>query len=390
MERKTINIGIIGLGLMGKEFASSISRWCSLLDEGPKPVITGICDRNTESWKWFAANFTSIRLKTSDYKELLASTEVDAVYCAVPHNLHEQIYIDIINAKKHLLGEKPFGIDIKANENILKALKANPEVIVRCSSEFPYFPACQQLIKWLQSCKYGRIIEVRAGFHHSSDMDITKPINWKRMIEINGEYGCMGDLGMHALHIPFRMGWKPVSVYADLQKIVETRPDGKGNLVPCKTWDNAVLSCKSIDPATGHNFSMVVETKRMVPGATNNWFLEVYGTESSAKFSTHNPKAFEFLSTNGKEQGWTRNDMGSQSAIPTITGGIFEFGFSDAFQQMIGAFVHELSGNGSNHPFKNVTPEETRWSHQLFTAALESHKTGRKITFADKNGFEIS
>jgi predicted dehydrogenase len=124
---------------------------------------------------------------------------------------------------------------------------------------------------------------------------------------------------------------------------------------------------------------MVVETKRMAPGATNNWFIEVYGTEGSAKFSTHNPKAFDFLTTSGKEQGWTRLDIGSQSAIPSITGGIFEFGFSDAFQQMIGLFIQELSDKGSLNPFRNVTPEETSWSHELFTSALESHKTGRKI-----------
>jgi predicted dehydrogenase len=379
MQTKKIRIGIIGLGLMGREFASSIARWCSLLSECQKPVITGICDKNKDTWKWYTDNFPDIRLRTDNYKELLDSNEIDAIYCAVPHNLHEQFYIDIINAKKHLLGEKPFGIDKKANENILKAVEANPDVIVRCSSEFPYFPACQQLIKWLRTGIYGRIIEVRCGFHHSSDMDLSKPINWKRMININGEYGCMGDLGMHALHVSFHMGWKPISVYADLQKIVETRPDGKGGMAPCKTWDNAVLTCRSTDPKTGKEFSMVVETKRMAPGATNNWFIEVYGTDGSATFSTHNPKAFNFLTTSGKEQGWTRIDTGSQSAIPTITGGIFEFGFSDAFQQMIGAFIHELSGKGSIHPFRNVTPEETRWSHELFTAALESHKTGGRI-----------
>jgi predicted dehydrogenase len=379
MQRKEIRIGIIGLGLMGREFSSSVARWCSLLSEDPIPVISGICDKNKDTWKWYTANFPDIRLKTENYKELLDSKAIDAIYCAVPHNLHEKFYIDIINAGKHLLGEKPFGIDKTANENILKAVKANPDVIVRCSSEFPYFPACQQLIKWLRAGKYGRIIEVRTGFHHSSDMDPLKPINWKRMIGINGEYGCMGDLGMHTLHIPFNMGWKPTSVYADLQKIVTTRPDGKGAMVPCETWDNAVLTCKSIDPKTGQDFSMVVETKRMAPGATNNWFIEVYGTDGSAKFSTHDPKAFDFITTIGKEQGWTRIDTGSQSSIPSITGGIFEFGFSDAFQQMIGAFLFELSGKESLHPFRNVTPEETAWSHDLFTAALASHKKGRKI-----------
>lgn len=379
MERKKIRIGIIGLGLMGREFASSVARWCHLLDDGLIPVLYGICDKNIIAWDWFVSNFPSIKARTKDYKELLCSNEIEAIYCAVPHDLHEQIYIDIINSGKHLLGEKPFGKDKGANARILAVIKANPGILVRCSSEFPYFPACQHLIKWLKNMEYGQLIEVRSGFHHSSDIDLSKPINWKRKIEVNGEYGCMGDLGMHALHIPFRMGWKPFSVYADLQKIAETRPDGKGNIVPCKTWDNAILTCRSIDPLTDKEFSMVIETKRMAPGATNNWFIEVYGTKGSARFSTHNPKAFDYLTVSGKEQGWTRIDIGSQSVISSITGEIFEFGFSDAFQQMLGAFLHELDVSREEHPFQPVLPEETFWSHELFSAALKSNRTGKKI-----------
>ena len=379
MERKKIHIGIIGLGLMGREFVSAISRWHHLLTNDPIPVLSGICDINKNSWKWYADNYPDLKVVTDDYQQLLDNNDIEVIYCAVPHHLHEQIYIDIIKAKKHLFGEKPFGIDAAANKNILDAINDNPELVVRCSSEFPYFPACQKLINWLKQGKYGRLIELRAGFHHSSDMDLTKPINWKRMIEFNGEYGCMGDLGLHVLHIPFHMGWRPYNVFADLQKIAENRPDGKGGMVPCLTWDNATLTCRSNDPFNGKDFSMIIETKRMAPGATNNWFIEVYGTDASARFSTHNPKAFDFLETKGKEQGWTRLDIGSQSAISSITGGIFEFGFSDAFQQMIGAFMNEFSEHPEKHPFKNITPEETIWSHQLFTAALKSHNAGKKI-----------
>jgi predicted dehydrogenase len=379
MARNEIRFGIIGLGLMGREFASAISRWCHLLNEYPVPKLIGICDINTENQKWFTDNFPQIEIITNDYQILLKSEKIDAIYCAVPHNLQEQFYIDIINAKKHLLGEKPFGIDIKANENILNAVMSNPNKIIRCSSEFPYYPAAMRVVEWIKNKKYGELIEVRTGFHHSSDMDISKPINWKRLIEFNGEYGCMGDLGIHTLHIPLNMKWKPLNVFANLQKIIDERPDGKGGVAHCDTWDNAVLTCKSLDPVTEKEFTLVIETKRMAPGATNNWFIEIYGTEGSAIFNTSNTKAFISLETKGKEQSWTRTDVGSQSYIPSITGGIFEFGFSDAFQQMIGAFMQELNTNGPLPLFRNVIPDDTYLSHRLFTAALESHKTGKRI-----------
>jgi predicted dehydrogenase len=370
--RKRVRFGIIGLGLMGREFASAVGRWCHLLSDGPVPELVGVCDVSPASHAWFTDNFPGIRITTTRYEDLLGSPEIEAIYCAVPHNLHEKIYVDIITAGKHFMGEKPFGIDRKANAAILQALAAKPGVFVRCSSEFPYFPAVQKLIAWVREGRFGRIMEVRAGFHHSSDMDVNKPINWKRMVEINGEYGCMGDLGIHTQHIPFRMGWLPKTVYASLSKIVDRRPDGKGGTAPCLTWDNASLCC-TVDHAEGYTFPMVLETKRMAPGMTNTWYIEVDGLKASVRFSTRDPKAFFFLQSGEKEQPWCRLDMGYTPAVPTITGSIFEFGFSDSILQMWAAYLLELD-NGASPVFGCFTPEETRLSHALQSAALDSHR----------------
>ncbi len=378
--RKTVRFGLIGLGLMGKEFASAVARWCHLIDDGPVPEITAICNRSDQAAReWFTGNFDSIRLVTGDYHELIESDLVDAVYCAVPHDLHERYYIDILRAGKHLLGEKPFGIDAAANGAILEEIRKHPDLIVRCSSEFPYYPGAKRMIEWIQSGAYGRLMEVRAGFHHSSDMDLSKPINWKRMIERNGAYGSMGDLGFHTHHIPLRMGWKPQTVWADLLNIATERPDHTGAMVPCKTWDNAVITCRCLDPVYGAPFSMVLETKRMAPGQTNTWFIEVYGTAGSARFSTHDPRSFFHLETTGREQGWTRVDIGADFWTPSITGGIFETGFSDAFQQMIAAYLSEFASAGAPHPFRCGSPEETGMSHTILTAACESDRTGKRI-----------
>ena len=309
---------------------------------------------------------------TTDYLDLLGSSEVEAVYCAVPHHLHEAQYCDIIRAGKHLMGEKPFGIDQKANAAILKAIAENPGVFVRCSSEFPYFPAVQRLISWICEGRFGRILEVRAGFNHSSDMDVSKPLNWKRIVECCGAYGCLGDLGIHTQHVPFRMGWIPKSVHASLSKIVSSRPDGKGGAAPCLTWDNATLCC-GVDHADGYRFPMFLETKRMAPGMTNTWYIDVDGLAASAKFTSRDPKTFYYLLSGGKEQSWCRLDLGYTPAVPGITGSIFEFGFSDAILQMWAALLLELD-KGTPPVFGCFTPEETRISHALQTAALESQR----------------
>ena len=381
MERSEIRFGIIGLGLMGKEFASAAARWCHILDDGPKPVIKGICNRsNHDDRLWFTENFPEIEMVTDNYKDLLSSNIIDAIYCAVPHNLHEAYYTDIIRAGKHLLGEKPFGIDLQANKRILEVMDKHPDVKVGCSSHFAYYPGGKRMIDWIDTRKFGKLMEVRCGFHHSSDMQLDKPINWKRMIEINGEYGCMGDLGFHIHFIPLRMGWYPEAVYADLQNIATHRPNHEGEMVACETWDNATLTCTARDPVNLESFSMIFETIRMAPGATNTWFIEIYGTEGSARFSTREPKAFYSLENEGREQGWTRTDIGSESFLPTIAGSIFETSFSDAFQQMIAAFMFMFRNDSRPHAFPCGRPEETNWSHRIMTSALESYKQGRKIS----------
>jgi len=80
------------------------------------------CDSNTKAFDWFKASIPTLDFVTTDYRELLARQDVDAIYCAVPHNLHADFYCDIIRSGKHLLGEKPFGIDLKANEEITKVI----------------------------------------------------------------------------------------------------------------------------------------------------------------------------------------------------------------------------------------------------------------------------
>lgn len=375
---KTYRFGVIGCGLMGREFGSAVARWCHLTGLDFRPEITAVCDTNEAMMAWFTAAFPSIGCATRDYRELLARTDVDCVYCAVPHNLHAPIYGDILRAGKHLLGEKPFGIDKAANDAINACIAEHPGVFVRCSSEFPFFPPMQRLGRMIEANAFGTLLEVNSGFLHSSDLNPQKPINWKRLVEVNGEYGCLGDLGMHPCHMPLKAGWYPRNVRAILSKIVRERPDAQGRMVPCRTWDNAVLLCEAVDPATGEPFPLTLKTQRIAPGETDTWYFEVKGTRACGRWSSTNPRRIELLSYQpGGEQAWQQLDMGWEAAFKGITGGIFEFGFTDCIQQMWAAYLYELHhGKPLSRFAACVTPEEVAWTHRLFTAALRSQANG--------------
>ena len=370
---RSLKVGIIGGGLMGRELASAIGRWPALLDFPAQLQLVAVCDVVEKVREWFR-QIPTVTLLTADYQEMLR-TDVDIVYVAVPHHLHEKIYLDVLRAGKDLLAEKPFGIDLAAARNI-RDTAAQLGRFVRCSSEFPFLPGPQKIWQFLHSADLGRVLEIRSGFWHASDLDPSKTINWKRQNKFCGEIGVMGDLGMHTVHFPFRMGWQPRRVFAQLQKIYTERPDGHGGMAACDTWDNAMLHCE-IDVA-GSAVPMRIETKRLAPGEMNTWFIEVLGTDRGARFSTKEPKTV-WLFERRKEQVWERYDVGQgYQAFPAITGGIFEAGFPDCFQQMWAAYVAERQGMLGDR-FGCVTPDEAVRSHELFAAALVSHREQRAV-----------
>lgn len=371
---RKVRFGIIGCGLMGREFASAAARWAHLPDMDIRPEIIAVCDTNEALLPWYQGNFPSIAQVTKDYRALLANRDIEVIYCAVPHNLHEEIYCATIEAGKHLMGEKPLGIDLEANTTILECIGRNPEVFVRCASQYPFFPAVQRIGTMIESEAFGTILEVNAGFLHSSDLNPNKAINWKRMIKFNGEYGCMGDLGMHVCHVPFRAGWVPRNVRAILSDIVRQRPDGKGGMAPCETWDNATLFCEAATPNDEVHFPMTLKTQRIAPGQKNTWYLEIYGTKSSARFSTVHANRLQVLHYEGGEQIWGQIEVGHETTFKSITGSIFEFGFSDCILQMWAGYLYELHHGQRLRKFAGcVTPEESALSHRLFTAALASN-----------------
>lgn len=148
---------------------------------------------------------------------------------------------------------------------------------------------------------------------------------------------------MHACHVAFRAGWHPENVRAILSNLVRERPNGKGEMSPCKTWDNATLICETPNPIDGKYFPWTIKTQRIAPGQKDTWYVEVLGMKKCARYSSKNTNSIETLDyTIGKEQAWQQIDMGHEVAFKSITGGIFKFGFSDSILQMWAAYLYEL------------------------------------------------
>ena len=341
----TIRFGVIGCGLMGREFASAAGRWCHLSDIDARRRSS---HRRHQGRRPSGSGATCLRAppppSTATCWPIPRSTRSTAP-CRT--HLHAQMYVDIIEAGKHLMGEKPFGIDLAANQAIMAASARHPEVLVRCSSEFPFHPGAYQIGQWMREGRFGRIIEVEAGFWHSSDLDPLKPINWKRRARSTASMAAWATWA--CTRCTCRSAWLAAARRAGAAGQDRRRASGqKGGMVPCDTWDNAILACRG--SAVEQEFPMLL-SKRIAPGHADTWFIRIAGTAVLGRVQHQEPQATGLPYEPGA-QAWHVTDVPYQTAYPVITGNIFEFGFSDSILQMWAAFCDELAhGPAMRQPF---------------------------------------
>ena len=75
----------------------------------------------------------------TDYDRMLADPEVDAVIVAIADQFHVPMALKAIAAGKHVLVEKPMGVDVEECETLATAVDAWPLIWESFSFFFPQF-----------------------------------------------------------------------------------------------------------------------------------------------------------------------------------------------------------------------------------------------------------
>lgn len=105
MENKKIKWGILGAGRIASTFATALK----VTDNSE---LYAVGSRNAEKAQQFAADF-HIPVSYGSYEELVQDNEIDVIYIATPHNLHLKNTLLALNHNKHVLCEKPLGVNRK-------------------------------------------------------------------------------------------------------------------------------------------------------------------------------------------------------------------------------------------------------------------------------------
>ncbi len=111
----TVRYAVIGLGFFGEKHTE-------ILSEMPEIELVAVCTRRPHRLEDVARRFGVPKAYT-DYKELLADNEVDAVSIVTHVNDHRDIAIDALNAGKHVFLEKPMAGTVEDCDAIIEASK---------------------------------------------------------------------------------------------------------------------------------------------------------------------------------------------------------------------------------------------------------------------------
>ncbi|MDV7106280.1 Gfo/Idh/MocA family oxidoreductase [Vibrio sp. TH_r3] len=101
MQNRTVNIGIVGIGMMGSEHAASLKMI-------PEANLTAICGLRKNKADQFANKFDA--KPYYDVDEMINSGDIDAIIIATPHYDHPSIAIKALAAGLHVLTEKPIAV----------------------------------------------------------------------------------------------------------------------------------------------------------------------------------------------------------------------------------------------------------------------------------------
>ncbi|SNY99759.1 Gfo/Idh/MocA family protein [Flagellimonas pacifica] len=200
MESK-IKWGIIGPGNIARKFASDLQ----LIE---KAQISAVASRSLDKAKSFADEYRAEHAYGS-YDELFSSDTTDIVYIATPHNFHKDLAIKAMQAGKHVLCEKPLGVNRAEVEELVKTAKQN-KVFMMEGLWSRFNPSIQKVIQLIEQGAIGEISYLHADFaFYGLDRDEDS-----RVLNLNLASGSLLDIGIYPVFLAYLLLGMPDEISA--------------------------------------------------------------------------------------------------------------------------------------------------------------------------------
>jgi predicted dehydrogenase len=293
-------VGMIGYGI-GKVYAAALRNAGMYYSDLPAVELVAIATASEASGK-LALEQQGFQRSTTDYRELLASDDINMVVIATPHYLHREMLLAALVTDKAIYTDKPLANNLPEAREIV-ALAQQKDRDAQISFTLRYCPAVQYAKKLLQDGRLGKIYSFRLAYYRSSYRDSQKPLRWKAEMAKSGG-GVLSDLVPHLADLLIWLVGMPEQVAAQTRTFIGERPIAKGSSerIRVNTDDHVIIQAALPDGPIG-----TIEAGRLIAGAISDVSVEIYGSEGSLCWKLMDPNYLYFADGNRTESegsGW--------------------------------------------------------------------------------------
>lgn len=184
----TVRFGIMstaGIGVKKVIPALRKSRFCT---------VEGIASRAEASARDTAAEL-DIPRSFGSYESLLASTDIDAVYIPLPNHLHVEWAVKALRAGKHVLCEKPLGMDSAEVRYLQEQAIRHPDLKIMEAFMYRFHPQWIEVRRLVDSGALGEVRAIQSFFSYFNN----DPNNIRNKVDLGG--GAMMDIGCYCISL---------------------------------------------------------------------------------------------------------------------------------------------------------------------------------------------
>jgi predicted dehydrogenase len=276
-----LRVGVVGLGWMGQVHSRAYLRLLQHYPDAPlRPVLVAVADNAPDDRLASAVHAFGFADVHTDWRELVAREDLDAVSVTGPNFLHRDVAVAAAASGKHLWVEKPAGRNAAETREIRDAVRAAG---VQSAVGFNYrnAPAVELARQLVADGRLGavRTVTVRLLADYAAHPE--GALTWRFQNAWSGS-GVLGDLVSHGVDLARYVVGEIAALVADTATFVPERPQvsgaashfsrGGGPRGPVENEDYAAALLRFAGGARG-----TLEACRTAVGEQCTYSIEVHG-----------------------------------------------------------------------------------------------------------------
>ena len=332
----------------------------------------------------------------SNLRQILDDASVQVVHLASPNRHHCEQVLACLGAGKHVVCEKPLGMDVGETAELVAAARHFPGLICAVNYNVRFYPLVLQARAMIRAGAIGEIFHLQGSYAQDWLLYPTD-FNWRVLADEGGSLRAVGDIGTHWLDlIAFVAQLEIEAVFADLQVVHHRRRR------PARNSSETFAGPAGANPPAGEDVPIATEDHgsillRFKGGARGNLLVSQVsaGRKNSIRFEIAGSRRALAWDSESPNQLWLgARDQANQVLLkdpslldPSVTpfanypGGHNE-GFPDSFKQLYRAIYADVAqGRPSADPLYATFADGHR-ELQLCAAIAESHRQERWVRVA--------